>query len=31
MNIALTTQETLGLMKELLAKNVTISDRPYGL
>ena len=25
MNIALTTQETLGLMKESLAKNVTIS------
>ena len=25
MNIALTTQETLGLMKELLAKNVTVS------
>ena len=28
MNIALTTQETLGLMKESLAKNVTVSDRP---
>ena len=25
MNIALTTQETLGLMKDSLAKNVTIS------
>ena len=25
MNIALTTQETLGLMKESLAKNVTVS------
>ena len=28
MNIAQTTQETLGLMKESLAKNVTIVDRP---